>query len=82
MKTIILLLALTSVGCQSLDNYRRTYNVEYDADSKAGSISMTLEPISKPSPNLASGLNDETIAKIIKLLEQSSKKDVLPIGDE
>lgn len=77
MKTILLLFILSLTGCAQLDSYRRTYAVNYDADQKSGSVSMTLEPIAQPTttPNIAQGLNDETIAKILKLLEESAKKN-------
>jgi len=81
LAALLMLIATCVSGCQSLDRYQRTYAVNYNADSQTGSVSMTLTPISPPSqtPNIATALNDETISRILALLEKRAEKPQLEI---
>jgi hypothetical protein len=57
--------------------HERTYGVSYDADSQTGAVTMTIRPASATSstPTPATGMSDEVIAKIVKILyEQQSVK--------
>lgn len=59
-------------------SYERTYSAGYNADTGSGQVSLTLRPIS-PSAQAATPpatLNDEVIAKIVKLIMES--KSVTP----
>ena len=92
MKTTIalLLLSFALVGCESFTKEtERTYAVSYDADQKAGSISITLKPTTPqtlhvaPSPVWA--MDDATIEKIVRIVEASAKRNVpdlaLPVAE-
>lgn len=66
-------------------SHERTYGVSYDADSRTGAVSMTIRPAATASaaaPAPAAGLNDETIAQIVKIIyAEAAKKQSAGILD-
>lgn len=79
MKTLLVLLAVLATGCTALDRYERTYSMAVDADSKSGSLSMTLRPIASPTgstpPDPVMAMDDKTIAKIIEIVTKAAEKN-------
>lgn len=74
----VILFSISLSGCSQLDRYSRTYNVGYDADTRTGTIGITLTPVApvnQPVPPPAA-LSDETIVRIVKLIMDS--KPVTP----
>lgn len=75
---IILILAMFG-GCNAMNGYERTYAATYDADNQSGNISLTLRPIAPPgspaAPVATEAMNDEVIARIVKLVSDEARKN-------
>lgn len=61
--TILLAVSLFT-GCSSLDRYERTYSAAIDPDTKSGSVSVTLRPITPSAPS-PSTLDQKAIADLV-----------------
>jgi len=75
---IILILAVFG-GCTVMNGYERTYMATYDADNQSGAISLTLRPIVPPgspaAPVATEVMNDEVIARIVKMVSEEARKN-------
>lgn len=78
---VLILALLGSGGCEQIP-VERTYSASYNADSQSGSIGITLRPVTPPRGNegqaAVNAMNDETILRILKLVETEMAKNRAP----
>ncbi len=87
IKTSLTLLSLTALplalcGCPASYGHfaattERAYAVSYNTDTKSGSLSVTLRPATVPGTPPAppvQAMDDATITKIIRLMEEAARK--------